>query len=321
MRTHTPLLKYGSRAALVAGAMMATIPAASAQNAIRFVEPLSHASLFAPASYSTSASSFSHADALLSAAEPAPVDGGLFGGGISRPPVAYTPGIRPFSAVAVALKVGSGGVGLDVATPLAQRLNLRTGASFFSYSPNLTVDGLNIAGTIKLQNAGASVDIFPFGGAFRISPGFTFRNNNAMSAAINVPGGQSFSLGDSNYTSNPLDPITGTAAFGFGTSNFAPRLTMGFGNMLPRNGSRFSFPVEVGFEYISQPTVRLSFSGSACGSQVQNDGSVGAGCGVVNPSDVAQEQSDLQSDLSPLRFYPIVSFGVSYRLGRVNRAR
>jgi hypothetical protein len=317
MRKHPGLSLFSTCAALLAGSLLTS--AASAQRSVSFAEPSSHAALFSVADYSTSASSFSHTDA-FAAAEPSSLNDKLFAGGISRPPVAYTPGMRPFSAVAVALKVGSGGIGFDVATPLMQRLNLRSGASFFSYNTSLTQDGLNIAGAIKFQNASTSVDIFPFNGSFRISPGITFRNNNALNAAITVPGGQSFSLGDSDYTSDPLDPIHGTAAFAFGSSNFAPRLTMGFGNMLPRNGSRFSFPVEVGFEYISQPTVRLNFAGSACGSQVQSDGSVGAGCGSVNPSDVAQEQSQLQSDLSPLRFYPIVSFGVSYRIGHINRA-
>jgi hypothetical protein len=323
MRKHFGLPFFGSCAVLVAGTVLSSSSWALAQGSVSFAEPSSRASfLLAGESYSSSSSSFGRTGAFREAAGPeAPEPSGDSGlAGIMRPTgAAPTSSIRPFSAVAVALKVGSGGIGFDVATPLARHFNLRSGASFFSYNTTLTEDGLNITGAIKFQNASASLDYYPFHGGFRISPGITFRNNNAMNAAINVPGGQSFSLGDGDYISDPADPIHGTAAFAFGTSNFAPRLTMGFGNMLPRNGSRFSFPVEVGFEYIAQPTVHLSFAGTACGTQVQPDGSTDAGCGSVDPSDVAQEQADLQSDLSALRFYPIVSFGVSMRLGHIRQ--
>lgn len=323
MRKQAGLPFFESCAVLIAGIVLSSSSCARAQGSVSFAEPSSRASfLLAGESYPSSFSRFSHTAAFREAAGPeAPEPAGDSGlSGIIRPSAAApTVGVRPFSGVAVALKVGSGGIGFDVATPLARHFNLRSGASFFSYNTTLTEDGLNITGAIKFQNASASLDYYPFHNGFRISPGISFRNNNAMNAVINVPGGQSFSLGDGDYTSDPADPIHGTAAFAFGSSNFAPRLTMGFGNMLPRNGSRFSFPVEVGFEYISQPTVLLTFAGTACGSQVQPDGSTDAGCGSVDQSDVAQEQANLQSDLSPLRFYPIVSFGVSMRLGRIHQ--
>jgi hypothetical protein len=235
--------------------------------------------------------------------------------GVSRPIPAYTPSMTPFKTYALAVKVGSMGIGLDVATPLAQRLNLRVGASFFQYNTTLTEDGLNISGAIKFQNASASVDIYPFRGSFRISPGFTYKNNNSLNATLLVPGGQKFSLGDNDFYSDPSDPVHGSAAFNFG-NNLAPRLTMGFGNMLPRNGGHFSFPVEVGFQYIAQPTVRLTASGTACTNALQVGGTTVSGCGPVDQGDVQQEQHDLQNDLSPLRFYPVLSIGVSYRIGR-----
>jgi hypothetical protein len=235
--------------------------------------------------------------------------------GVTRAIPTAAPALKPFRTYAVAFKVGTMGPGVDVATPLMQRMNLRVGASFFQYSPSFTTDGLNIDGQLKLQNASASVDIYPFNNSFRISPGLTFKNNNSMNAALLVPGGQSFSLGDADYTSDPADPIHGTAGFTFGTSNLAPRFTMGFGNMLPRSGKHFSVPVEFGFQYISQPIVKLNFAGSGCSSQVQSDGTTAYGCGPVEQSDVLQEQKQLQDDLSALRFYPIFSIGFSYRIG------
>ena len=233
--------------------------------------------------------------------------------GVARANATTTRAMRPFETFAIAAKAGSGGVGVDVATVMAQRLNLRLGASYFSYNTSLTEDGLRITGAIKLQTAAASLDIFPFNNSFRISPGVSFKNENHLSAALLVPGGQSFSLGDSDYRSDPADPIHGTAAFGFGR-NVAPQVTVGFGNMIPRSGKHFSFPVEVGVQYTDRPTVTLHIVGSSCGS-VSQDGVTATGCGPVDQISVQREQQDLRNDLSPLRFYPVVSVGISYRIG------
>jgi hypothetical protein len=229
-------------------------------------------------------------------------------------------GYSPMSSFAVTVKASTTGVGLDMATALTRHFGIRTGASYFSYNTSLTDSGLNITGSLHLQGASASLDIFPFHNSFRISPGITYNNKNRMDATLLVPGGQSFSLGDGgNYTSDPSNPIHGTASFVFGKS-IAPRLTMGVGSILPRFG-RVSFPLEMGVQYTAAPQVKLAITGNSCGSQTQSDGSTGYGCGSVDQTNVAQEQSELQNDISPLRFYPIVSLGVSFRFGRSAVAR
>ena len=317
-----PAVRCAASLLILPAAILA--PALQAQSAIGFSEPSAHsAHLLYTEGAPLTAFSFSRPGAFLTASDfgvsssASPVTVSEFVGaaaegdtgfrGVTRAVPAGSTPKRPFSAVAVEVKVGTAGPGFDVATPLMRRVNLRSGASFFQYNnASFTQDGLNISGNVKLQNAAASIDIYPFNNSFRISPGLTFKNNNALNATMLVPGGQSFSLGDTDYTSSPTDPIHGTAAFQFGTSNIAPRFTVGFGNMLKSKGGRFSVPTEVGFQYIAQPTVRLNFAGSGCNSQ---------GCGPVDPASVAQEQQEIQSDLSALRFYPIVSIGFSVRLG------
>ncbi len=229
-------------------------------------------------------------------------------------------GYSPMSSFAVTVKASTTGIGLDVATALSRHFGIRTGDSYFGYNTSFTDSGLNITGSLHLQGASASLDIFPFHNSFRISPGITYNNKNRMDATLLVPGGQSFSLGDGgNYTSDPSNPIHGTASFVFGNS-FAPRLTMGVGSILPRFG-RVSFPLEMGVQYTAAPQVKLAITGNSCGNQTQSDGSTSYGCGSVDQTNVAQEQSELQNDISPLRFYPIVSLGVSFRFGRSAVAR
>ncbi len=222
-------------------------------------------------------------------------------------------GVRPFSALGVAVKFGSGGVGFDLATPLASRLNLRAGATFFSYSPSITVDNIAVNGTLTLKTVGASLDIFPFGNTFRVSPGLTMYNGNHLSANAVVAGGQTFTLGDATYTSNPTNPVGGTFDMAFG-NKVAPSFTIGTGNMIPhKSGQHWSVPFEIGFEYIGTPLITLNLTGSACDVQY--------GCQPVATTpqiqaNVAQEQTNLNNDISALKVYPILSVGVSYKFGR-----
>lgn len=217
---------------------------------------------------------------------------------------------KPFSAVGVAVKVGIGGVGFDVATPLAKRFNLRAGASFFSYALTSSDNGINYTGTLKLQSANASLDYYPFHGAFRLSPGLTFSNQNHVNASALVPGGQSFTLNDTDYTSSTTDPVTGTGYLELG-EKVAPSFTLGWGNMIPRHGGHWSFPFEIGFKYIQRPTVKLTLAGVACQDGVCSN----VATDPETQANVQGEENTLDKDLSLLRFFPIVSVGVSYKFG------
>jgi hypothetical protein len=240
-------------------------------------------------------------------------------------PTLYTEGggPRPFSGVAAAIKVGTAGIGFDVATPLIRRhVNLRGGASFFSYSTTIAVDDLNVVGSLKFQSAAAMVDLFPFGGGFRISGGMTFKNQTGLNATLVPTPGQTFTVDNVDYYSQPYDktlnpagPITGTGVFNFGGAT-APRVTFGWGNMLKERG-RIAFLTEFGFEYISTPTVVYNITGTGCqnynGAGTANAANY-SNCGPIPPSNVAAQQATLQNDLNPYRFFPIISIGLSYKL-------
>jgi hypothetical protein len=240
-------------------------------------------------------------------------------------PALYTEGggARSFSGVAAAVKVGTAGIGFDVATPLIRRhINLRGGASFFNYSTTITVDNLSVVGSLKFQSAAAMVDLFPFGGGFRISGGMTFKNQTGLNATLVPTAGQTFTVDNIDYYSQPYDkvlnpagPITGTGVFNFGGAT-APRVTFGWGNMLKERG-RIAFLTEFGFEYISTPTVVYNITGTGC----QNYNGLGAtnaanysNCGPIPASNIVAEQAKLQNDLNAYRFFPIISIGLSYKL-------
>ena len=228
-----------------------------------------------------------------------------------------TIGVKPFSTAAIQVKVGLAGIGLDLAVPAAGRLNLRVGGSFYQYNPTLVVDGINVVGNLRLRSASVNLDTFPFGNAFRISPGVVVYNGNNISAVANVPAGRTFTLNGVSYTSSVTDPVTGNFGLSFG-NKIAPSLTMGFGNMIPRKGGHWSVPFEIGGEFIgTAPTISITLAGTACLT-----GSVPPACASIatdptTQKNLAAELVTLNGDIpSQLKFFPIVSLGVSYKFGK-----
>ncbi len=252
---------------------------------------------YGPAQYSSS---------IAEAAEPADGSAGMQDRSVVRE------ANRPFRSLALEFKVGIAGIGFDLGTPLCSFANLRGGAQFFDHSLNPNADGLHTVGDLTLQNVQVSVDLFPFKrSSFHVSPGLTVHNDNHLFSSISVPAGGMFSLGDADYISDPNYPINGWSRLRLGNT-IAPRLTAGFGNMLPKSGSKFSVPFEVGFQYISSPSLDLHLYGNACDSS--------GNCGDINASDgpqnLASEVQMLNQDISGLRFYPVLSIGLSYKIGR-----
>jgi hypothetical protein len=218
---------------------------------------------------------------------------------------------RPFSHLAIGANFGTQGAGLEMATTLSRKLNLRADASFFDYALSTTQNGINYNGTLNMRDARASVDFFPFGGGFRISGGMAAYNKLNLGANATVMQGQTITLNDTDYYSDPSDPMTGTGSFAY-HRKFAPTATIGWGNAIPRSGRHLSFPVEIGVAFTGTPTVDLGFAGSACSDTTYTS------CGKVASYDdfatnLAAQQKKLVNDVAPFRFYPIINFGVSYR--------
>jgi len=292
-------VRHRIAAMVLASATLAVPQFASAQSASLPVRAdLASVAASSSSSSSSSSSEFLSAPAASAAQAAKPTASGGSGG--------------PFSGIGIGVKLGTVGIGFDVATPLFPgRLNLRGGAGFFSYSTTFTASNDNILGTLKLNNAEAMVDFFPFHGSFRISGGATVYNNTAVNGTLTFAAGTSFTVGNTKYISAPApNSEAGTAAFKFG-NNTVPRFTLGWGNMVPRTG-RLKFETEIGIEYIGNPPVAWNLTGQAC---TTTDGSTcSSAYGPVAPSDIAQENTNIQNDLNDLKVFPVVSIGLSYKI-------
>jgi hypothetical protein len=239
-------------------------------------------------------------------AAPDSAGGGGFGG--STPAASATMHSAPFSGFAVGVNVGLLGIGVDAATPLSRRLNLSGGANFFSYSDNLTSDGVNYDASLRFRSAEAGIDWFPFAGGFHISPGALLYNGNQITANATVMGGNTFTLNSVTYESSTTDPVTGTGSLTFNKA--APKLTLGFGNMIPRSGRHISVPVELGFAYVGDPKVALNLTGTVCDTSGENCQTIASSTTVQ--ANVAAQQQKIANDAADARFYPILRMGLAF---------
>jgi hypothetical protein len=218
---------------------------------------------------------------------------------------------KAFSAVGVDVKIGAGGIGFDVATPLARKFNLRGTGYFFRYNTSITENYVTYGGQIQLASGGLSLDWYPFGGKFRLSGGFIAYNGNQLTGTAAINPNDSFTLNGTTYYSSATDPAHASGSLVLG-SKVAPAFSFGWGNIVPRKANKhFSVPVEIGFAYVGYPHVDLGFTGSTCDEFGEACQSVGS-----NPTfqqDLAAQRNKYRDDLSALRFYPIVSIGFGYK--------
>jgi hypothetical protein len=229
---------------------------------------------------------------------------------------AVTPATNPSAnsqsarGIGVGVKVSMLGAGIEVATRVTQRTNLRGGFNMISYSRTFNKDGIAYDGTLGFKTVEAHYDIYPFSGRFHIGPGVIAYIGNPITANASVPGGQSFSLGGTSYLSDSTAPVTGSGKINFNQA--APMVTLGWGNLVSRReSSHFAVPVEIGVAYQGSPKASLSLAGNVCDSSGVNCRSVASDPNVQNQ--ILSEQTKLNKSISFFRLYPIVSIGFGYK--------
>jgi len=212
--------------------------------------------------------------------------------------------------VGVGFRISSLGLGAEVAAQVTHSSNIRGGFNFFSYSRGYDHNGIHYDGDLRWQSAEAHYDWFPFSHSLHLSPGLIAYNDNHVNASASVPGGNTFTLNRVGYESDPTDPVTGTAKLSF--TKVAPTFLIGLGNLVPRNGKHFSVNIEAGVAFSGSPKIGLNLTGSACIPGTNTCNNVATNSTIQ--SNVRGEQTIISNDLSPFKYYPLVSLTIGYRL-------
>lgn len=189
----------------------------------------------------------------------------------------------------LAFKAGSTGLGGELTVGLTSSLNLRLGAQGFGYGYDRTISGIDYDTDLSLSSGSAALDWHPGGSVFRLSGGLLIQGNKATGLA--VPRGV-VTIGDTTYPANAVGDITAEVDF---PRTVAPFLMLGFGN--GARGGRLFFSFEVGAAFSGSPAVTVSASRATPGLQ----------------ADLEAEARDIEDEVSWLKTYPIVAFGIGVR--------
>jgi hypothetical protein len=209
----------------------------------------------------------------------------------------------------IGVNVSSLGAGIQGAVSVTSRSDIRAGFNFFNFDHGFVKDGIDYSGQLKLRSAQVTYDQFLIGG-FHISPGVLIYDGNRVTASASVPAGQSFTLGGASFYSSQANPVSGSGSLSAG--KVAPMILLGFGNLLPRSERHFGINFEFGVVYQGSPRAKLNLAGSSCLVNPAS-GCVNTATDPFVQTSLLSEQTKLNNDLIPFKFYPVVSLGFSYK--------
>ena len=215
----------------------------------------------------------------------------------------------PLPRLGVGVKASTLGVGVEVATAVSRRANLRFGFNGFGYDYTFRKDGIDYASRLQLRSVQATYDWLWRG--VHLSPGVLLYNGNQASGAASVSGGRSFTLNGVRYYSDAANPVVGRSTISLHKYRVAPMALVGFGNLLPRSSRRFSVSLDFGAVYMGAPETTLNLTGATCTAPNVNCQSISTNP-VVQANIVAQ-QAKINHDLERARLYPVISLGIGWK--------
>jgi hypothetical protein len=198
-----------------------------------------------------------------------------------------------WSDVGLGLKVGTTGPGLDLTFGLSEKLNLRTGVSYYNISGKLEKADARIEDSeLNLLNIPLLIDWHPFGGGFRLSLGAFYTDNYVSAKAKD----QRVTINNIEYE---VKNLSGKISL---KNNFAPYFGIGIGNAINKSNRRLHFSLDIGVMYSGSPDISLTATASNPDPGVQTR---------LN-QDIEEQKKKFKDEADNYKFYPVITFGISY---------
>jgi hypothetical protein len=205
--------------------------------------------------------------------------------------------ISPLAAqtdLSIGLRVGTLGLGAEVAKLVTPNLGVRVGAYTLSKGFTRTESDVEYAVDIGFKGITGLVDLFPSRrGTFHLTGGF-------MTAPAEIDGvGQptegTYTFNGRDYTAAEVGTVRGDLRW----PGTMPYVGLGWGTPASRHGGGLAFVFDLGVGF-GTPTLGLSASSAVPGSTLA--------------ADVEAERRDIQDDIDRyLKVYPVLSLGLALR--------
>jgi hypothetical protein len=187
----------------------------------------------------------------------------------------------------VSARLGSLGFGIEAGIGLTEQFSTRLGLNRYDFDFDQRVGGIEYDLDLELRSIALFADWHPFDSSFRFTAG-VLRNNNEISG---VTQSSTMTIGDTLYPGVGLEVDVEYRSL-------APYLGLGWeSGFIKAHG--WGFNVDLGIMYQGAGSVSLI--------------PIGLAADMVDPDDVAQEERRFEEDMADYKYYPVFSFGVSYK--------
>jgi hypothetical protein len=212
----------------------------------------------------------------------------------SNQPLAANPALKQPLGVGVSTRIGTLGIGVDIAKSVTPQVNGRLGFNFGNIGTNRTDSGINYDAQLNLSSVQLVGDYYPFNSSgFRVTGGLIAQSNK-FSVTSKPSSNGSYTIDNVQRQVSEVGSLTGEYTY---SNSIAPYVGIGIGKS---TNDGFGFNADLGVMFSGSPKVSLNASNP-----------------VFNNNPITRNQIDNQArqtenDLKGFNLYPVLSIGLSY---------
>ena len=200
------------------------------------------------------------------------------------------------------------GLGANAEFDLSESLSVRAMFSQLGLDYEETESGNKYSGDLDLQSIGLLADWRPLSGGLRVTGGVFLNNNEVRASARTTNAGENLDIGGTNYADSSINML-------LDFETIAPYIGVGWSSGYGRPG--LGFAIDAGLLYQQAPRVSGTGMAGDCSFRVSEGGTATVTGTCADPDELAtnleMEHSDLTNELEDFTWYPVLSFGISYR--------
>ena len=208
-------------------------------------------------------------------------------------PLATTNAKQPLG-LGVSTRIGTLGIGVDVAKSITPQVNGRLGFNFGNISSDRNDSGINYASQLNLSSLQLSGDYYPFhSNGFRLTGGLVAQSNK-FSVTSKPSVNSSYTIDGKTYSTSDVGTLTGEYQY---SNSIAPYLGIGIGKS---TNEGFGFNADLGVMFAGSPKVTLNASNPTFNNN------------PITRTQLDNQVRQTENDLKGFSVYPVLSIGLSY---------
>ncbi len=194
--------------------------------------------------------------------------------------------------IGLSAEVTTLGPGLSFSVPLCGSLNLRSGVHGLNYTYRGSESDVSYDFDLQLLSENVLLDWHPWHNGCRVSTGVVFNQNKVEMEARPTA---AYRIGNQIYAMAEVGMLNGELSF----NPAAPYVGLGWGNAV-NDKHRWNFAFDLGVVFQGKPEIDLTATGQL----------------AANPDfmiELERERREIEDSIDAYKYYPVISFGVSYR--------